>query len=152
MSLFCGGVPATLVGMAQHARIGHRFRLTSIAVAVCFVCQLGACPCGCLEHNYWFQMLRLSDDGHHDANSSAGLAWAAQDDHDCSGELRAQFVNTARASEASLDQLRFTYLSFQHLDASPAFLRSFPTLDRGPPGLWHPTTSCSCIDLQVFLL
>jgi len=64
------------------------------------VFQLGACPCGCIEHNAWVQFLGL-DAGDHDHTSVAdhgtGLSSiSSTDTHDCTGEGNAPFVDNAR--------------------------------------------------------
>jgi len=65
--------------------------------------QLGACPCGCLEHNAWAQLLRLNSthNNHHPATvrTSGGVAaWAALDEHthDCTGEAGWPYFNNSR--------------------------------------------------------
>lgn len=78
----------------------HFHRFASIALLVCLVFQLGACPCGCLEHNAWIELLGLStgDHGHDTAHSDDGSdrISIAGNHHDCTGEAQAQYVNTAR--------------------------------------------------------
>ena len=77
----------------------QRFAATVLLAAMVF--QLGACPCGCVEHNAWAQLLDL-DSGDHDhalivAGQDAGLSSVTSSDtHDCTGEPRTQFVDNAR--------------------------------------------------------
>ncbi|WP_237226187.1 hypothetical protein [Rubinisphaera sp. JC750] len=75
------------------------FAATLLLAAMVY--QLGACPCGCLEHNAWSQLLRL-DSGDHD-HSAADLEKIGShspvllsDHHDCTGEPRTAFVDNAR--------------------------------------------------------
>ncbi|MEW4491105.1 hypothetical protein AB1L42_23725 [Thalassoglobus sp. JC818] len=72
---------------------------------VVMVYQLGACPCGCVEHNVWAQLLGIDSD--HDRNlastvldgkSSGVLVGENEDQHDCSGEARAQYFNNIRVT------------------------------------------------------
>lgn len=63
--------------------------------------QLGACPCGCLEHNAWVQLLGLSDADEIrianpvlDQDNCISVA-SADHAHDCIGEARPQFVDNS---------------------------------------------------------
>lgn len=64
---------------------------------------LGACPCGCFEHNAWAQLLPL-DSTHNNldflkdtgSGQVATLVFDDTDSHDCTGEERAQYLNNTR--------------------------------------------------------
>ena len=95
-------------------------RFASIALLVCLVYQLGACPCGCLEHNAWVELFGLSASDHeHDLaqsdRSSAGIS-VADDHHDCTGEARPQYVNTARdVNDKQVEDLLARVFSVAHV-------------------------------------
>ena len=136
--------------MNRIAFTSRRLRQTSILMAVCVVYQLGACPCGCLDHNYWWRMLAIADHDHHGSRGPAGTTQVAEDDHDCTGAPQRQFVNTARSPKHESDLIRVSQPACRCQDVSAAILVGDHTLDRGPPGIWAQTT-CR-ISLQVFLL
>ena len=80
-------------------------RACSLLLAACFVYQLGACPCGCLEHNFWLQAIGFS--AHEHAMPSThrpdGDQLASVDhghDHDCTGAAADVYVNNARSVRA----------------------------------------------------
>lgn len=66
---------------------------------VMIVYQLGACPCGCLEHNAWLQLLGMSHEHVHSPSGSSP-AWESEE-HDCTGEARPTYVNNARQACAT---------------------------------------------------
>ena len=77
-------------------------RYTASLLLAVMVYQLGACSCGCLEHNVWAQMLDL-DSADHASHSSQGAKEesdvsqvASAETHDCTGEARAQYFNNTR--------------------------------------------------------
>jgi len=85
-------------------------RLAIYAILAGFTFQLGACPCGCLEHNAWVEAFEGSL-GHDEASGGDQLHLAArssQDDfaaslvsnehdhHDCDGVDRRQYFDTSR--------------------------------------------------------
>lgn len=77
----------------------QRFAATLLLSAIVY--QLGACPCGCLEHNAWSQLLGLDSADHDHAiadfeGSSRNWPALLSDDHDCTGEPRIEFVDIAR--------------------------------------------------------
>ena len=63
-----------------------KIRKTAVLTLVAFVYQLGACPCGCLEENYWYQSLRkIADlgssntaDGQHSIHSVLRIGFLAE--------------------------------------------------------------------------
>jgi hypothetical protein len=72
-------------------------------VLALMVYQLGACPCGCLEHNAWLQWAGITADHYGGAVASTPAAeslitTADGDYHDCTGEPRPQFVDNARSA------------------------------------------------------
>lgn len=71
-------------------------RLASSALLAMILFQLGACPCGCLEHNAWFQMLGLSE--HHDdvATASDGVSVRDAGHHDCTGEHAPDYLDNSK--------------------------------------------------------
>lgn len=126
-------------------------KLASSVLLAMIVFQIGACPCGCLEHNAWVQMLGLGD--HHEEFVSLDDRLSIQDagHHDCTGEGAHDYFNNARTQFGS-EPLATQYLvsltergiscgqcpSFAHLLCSERSQR----LPRGPAR----TT------LQVYLL
>lgn len=118
-------------------------RLASIALLVCLVFQLGACSCGCLEHNAWVELFQLSTDDHgHDlaqSDRASGGVSIEDNHHDCTGEARPQYVNTARDVSSIQNEGRPTHtypvaLASDHLSHSmtPSGFHSPP-----PPGRLH---------------
>ncbi len=77
-------------------------RCAAFLLLATMVYQLGACPCGCLEHNAWIEFLHLDHDEH--SHSTPVLSLDAQiaaephshGHHDCTGERAAGFVDNAR--------------------------------------------------------
>ena len=75
------------------------------------VYQLGACPCGCLEHNAWLQWAGVISDHGGDSDAampvseslttvSESLTTVANGDtHDCTGEPRPQYVDNAQSTQ-----------------------------------------------------
>ncbi len=75
-------------------------RLASGVLLVGMIFQLGACPCGCLEHNVWVQLLGLDADHHLGRTASAStVSWSGldADHHNCTGEPRPGYVDNARS-------------------------------------------------------
>lgn len=139
----------------------HR-RIAAAILMLCFAFQLGACPCGCLEHNYWVQLAggldhdssgHVHGPAHHHSHGVPmerdGLA-QVEHDHECVGVSARWFVNNSRQVES----LRVCEANC--LDCLPATVTT-PPVDgrtvaspRGPPDFW--LTSNSNSELQVFLL
>lgn len=68
-------------------------------IVLCFVYQLGACPCGCWEHNAWLQMVGWHHEDHHQAATDALVdqpVLASAEFHDCTGQPQAKYLNNAR--------------------------------------------------------
>lgn len=65
----------------------------TIAMLICLVYQLGACPCGCLEHNAWAEMLGLSSHDHHGVPATSTTSVSSGEDHDCKGYPRPLYVS-----------------------------------------------------------
>jgi hypothetical protein len=123
---------------------------------LCFVYQLGACPCGCVEHNYWIQMLGMTapdaEPSHDATHHGADREVACHDghDHECVGAPARLFVNNSRQVESPrVGQVGWfgckpdsalMLLGGNYGVASP----------RSPPDVWLATHSNS--ELQVFLL
>ncbi|MFK7737681.1 MAG: hypothetical protein AB8B50_16725 [Pirellulaceae bacterium] len=83
------------------------------------VYQLGACPCGCVEHNAWLQMFGVSSHSHEDVALGSGNAPAISGDHDCSGEYVVAYMDNARPlvvnecmSQVSLAHLKVSEAAF----------------------------------------
>ncbi|WP_166831778.1 hypothetical protein [Thalassoroseus pseudoceratinae] len=75
-------------------------RHAATLMLVMMVYQLGACPCGCLEHSAWAELLGTESANHSDdvavgvdGRSSAVVSDAT---HDCTGEARVQYLNNNR--------------------------------------------------------
>ncbi len=85
-----------------------RRRGLAFCVLALMVYQLGACPCGCLEHNAWLQWAGITSD---DRGEIAAATPAADslttmsdgDYHDCNGEPRPQYVDNARSARLAGD-------------------------------------------------
>jgi hypothetical protein len=103
------------------SRVTSRQGLASCVLAL-MVYQLGACPCGCLEHNAWLQWAGITSDdrgtpedratpdelGEVAAAASAvesQVTTADGDYHDCNGEPRPQYVDNARSARLADDFL-----------------------------------------------
>ncbi|MDA7980457.1 MAG: hypothetical protein MPJ50_16990 [Pirellulales bacterium] len=78
----------------------HRYAAMILLAVTVF--QLGACPCGCLEHNAWFQLLGINTE-HDDDRAATGVEGGSDvalivndDTHDCEGEARVQYFNNTR--------------------------------------------------------
>ena len=58
-------------------------------LVVCLLYQMGACPCGCLEHNYWLQAIGVADehDGEYALNVRDDTS-VSSNQHDCDGGQR----------------------------------------------------------------
>ncbi len=69
--------------------------VTCVLLAV-MVYQLGACPCGCWEHNSWLQMMGLSDHQHPIAEASDDVSVHDPGHHDCTGEHAPEYFDNAQ--------------------------------------------------------
>ena len=75
-------------------------RIASAVLMVGFIYQLGACPCGCLQHNYWAQALGMSPHDSHEAVDTTQLELHPGHGHDCRGVPARVFINNSRAVES----------------------------------------------------
>ncbi len=71
-------------------------KLACSVLLAMIVFQLGACPCGCLEHNAWFQMLGFGDHDHGLASTDGVTSVQDAGHDDCTGELAAAYVDNSR--------------------------------------------------------
>ena len=73
-----------------------------LVLLACFALQLGACPCGCMEHSVWVHWLTESGDGDGELAGSphdhSDHSDHADHPHDCTGVPRPAYVNTALAA------------------------------------------------------
>jgi len=100
-----------------------------------FVYQIGACPCGCVEHNAWLELLGF--DHPHVTESTAGLS-ATDNHHDCTGANRFEYVSTTRqhlpevhGNHAGLLKFVFSAVAAQSADGPPS-VRTYQTSTCGP--------------------
>lgn len=78
-------------------------RYAATLLLALMVYQFGVCPCGCLEHNAWVQMLGI-DVSDHDAHIAIGdhdqgvtTVVSGHNEHDCAGKTRPKYVDNARS-------------------------------------------------------
>lgn len=71
-------------------------KFASCVLLALVVYQLGACPCGCVEHNAWLQVLGVSDHSHAEVAVDTEDAISISGDHDCSGEHVVAYMDNAR--------------------------------------------------------
>ena len=134
----------------------------TLLIALMFY-QFGACPCGCLEHSAWAQMLGVdaSGDEVQDAlgthRRDRAVVARGHDEHDCTGNARPKYLNNARPSsverilgaDRSLASVVVSDLTARSADAVLGRCRIGPTFD---------ATAAPCrvaqrrAALQVFLL
>ena len=128
-------------------RVMHR--KTVIVLLICLAYQLGACPCGCLEHNAWLQILGLSHHDHGPAGSPDQSVVAAAEHHDCSGQPRPLYLTNTDRHETSVSvSVAFVEVPRRPLSSS---LESGMWPDhRGPPRFCSRRARLTA--LQVFLL
>lgn len=123
-------------------------RLTSAMLVSCVIYQIGACPCGCLEHNYWLGLAGFVD--HHESivGASATAAVAGTHEDDCLDHHPSPYVNTTRRVEIASDAVGNSAVSSWYLTSTLRLDGDF-RLDRGPSFLGN---SPRCDTLQVFRL
>lgn len=71
-------------------------RAAAVVLMLALIHQVGACPCGCLEHNHWLKAFGLVGQEPH-ADIQAGSPLWSGDHCDCSGAV--EFVNNAQRVE-----------------------------------------------------
>lgn len=128
----------------------RRIRLSAIALTVCFVFEMGACPCGCLEHNYWLALFGHSSDSSTPAQGDHDTGLLVASDHDCTGKSRDEFVNTARLPETGSRQLQISHFTIDSPDAHGTLSAAEPFFNRGPAG--RLPIAPDLVSLQVFRL
>lgn len=85
-------------------------RGVAIFLLIAMMFQLGACQCGCLEHNAWVQLIGFCEtdeaeaDEHHHAhllvgNTHSNSVASTDQHHECGGQARPQFVDNSYASQ-----------------------------------------------------
>ena len=89
--------------------------LVRTVLAVCLLYQVGACPCGCLDHNLWALTLGLASGESPVASEAATTYTVAAEEHDCHGEASSVYVNTARTIKVP----GITLCSTQAISATP---------------------------------
>ena len=142
-------------------------RITIWMMLLGIVYQFGACPCGCLEHNAWLQMLGLSSHGLLEVTSgeldSSGLPGESHsldgvadratgsDHHDCNGGPRPLYVNDAERPPrvVAVPSVDFGAAGGLPRHALVAVVLASES-ERGPPG--HLMLRARLATLQVFLL
>jgi hypothetical protein len=127
-------------------------QLTTLTMLLWCVYQLGACPCGCLEHNAWAELIGLtSHDEVASVSPAGGAVLSTAEDHDCTGQPRPLYLSSTEnpgrlvALVASPPTAAF--------DAQPPrsmLDRAIIRAHRGPPGLGSQRAHLA--SLQVFLL
>jgi hypothetical protein len=139
-------------------RSQNRRRLLSAAVAAAFIHQLGACPCGCLERNLWWQsFLKLTgqSQSHVAAASSDMSQFATNGSTDCDGEHE-QVVYlagpSAKVAESHLGQFHaFAAVAWQTHMSDQLSLSATSRYPRNCP-VFCPTAQTLRAQLQVFLI
>ena len=142
-------IPKTQVIMLSQKAISPT-RTGPALLILAFLYHLGACPCGCWEHNYWLQALGfvppLATQRSADATP---LAVQTEEHDDCTGGNARSFLDNSRTRKS---ELRLQFAVQQQLPANIIRLgdiSSDATLALPPHrGLGRPT----CSQLQVFLL
>ena len=78
-----------------------RFLLVHLMILL-FLWQVGACPCGCLDHNAWVEVV-FEDGGSESTESlrasSLPKGGEAGSPHHCEGQSRPQYLRELRESE-----------------------------------------------------
>jgi hypothetical protein len=128
-------------------------RNTSLVMTLCLVYQMGACPCGCWEHNHWFAMLGLEQDERQAPilPTTVGRVLSSADSHDCTGAPKPLYASQSELKLRKLANAPSTLawhapLRLADSASGPGRLRD----QRGPPGpIGGPANRAR---LQVFLL
>ena len=143
--------------MLPHIRKPDLRKIIVMVVFLGLTYQAGACPCGCLEHNVWVQMLGWGDDPHQHAgvpSSGADVERATQvashHDHDCEGLPPSLYVSSMERMLRPGERTSELAMAAEAVagDFCPELIRRCD--DRGPPGSFAPGAQRA--RLQVFLL
>ena len=129
----------------------------SSVLAVLMIYQLGACPCGCLEHNLWIQMTGVASDHDQEIGSDSTRVVSISElqdahDHDCTGKPHPQFLDNSQMQKVtgkfSRQGSSFLALAHSSQDDSLAVLNG-----RGAPSFF-PAVSAALTRpaLQVYRL
>ena len=127
----------------------RKFASTILLLLILF--QLGACPCGCAEHNAWLQMMGM--DHHHvdDPIASSRTAIQEADHHDCTGEKAKPYLDNARVVRCGCESLSTPSAIPSH--NLPALAStSDPTVFRWSQGAHTYARAPDLSSLQVFQL
>ena len=125
-------------------------RLTSYFLALLLVYQLGVCPCGCLEHNAWFEWLGLDADAHQHAEVADDQpSLSCAEGHDCVGKPRPLYVSQSHDLKGQILAISATKAALGQPDAFDPVDLVVRAQDRGPPDFSAQPLRAS---LQVFLL
>ena len=127
-------------------------KFASFVLLALLVYQLGACPCGCLEHNVWMEIVGFGSDHEPVEITNASLLVSAPDEHDCTGVPKAQYVNNARSITGSGEYLNSGVIApFVLSDTHHEKTRRFPSFDKQADSL-AVAHALSRPALQVFQL
>ena len=132
----------------RRSRLLQLHRLAALALLVGIVYQLGACPCGCLEHNMWVALLGLDSDGHSDAGAGRAdtMVHSTDHEHDCTGKAKARYLDNSNKAPRTAS---FDLIIVRLVTPQTAVLPRVSYRKRhGPP---RPP-ECSLSALQVFQL
>lgn len=129
------------------SQIGIMFKPIAVfAILVAFVFHLGACPCGCIEHNAWLQVLHAADEDSSQSGNDSRCEIAGDHEHDCAGS-RPQFLDTAQHPECVKQLLMFSIVSQSPLVGGDSRASRLECADAP-----HRISAPPRAELQVFLL
>lgn len=101
--------------------------------------QLGACACGCIDHNYWLQAVGIASDHHHhagkpaaDQQNESGDRFAAVD-HDCDGGTKPLYLNNAPRTKSIASSVGQFDMLADWVLRDQLKLSGCRAQDRGPP-------------------
>jgi hypothetical protein len=146
-----------ILGMG-FVRSQNRRRVLSVAVAAAFIHQLGACPCGCLERNLWWQgFLKLTGQSRSDvAPASSDMSQVAiVGSTDCDGEHEHVVYlagSSAKVAESHLGQFHaFPVVAWHTIMSDQLTLSTTSRYQRNCRALC-PSAQTLRAQLQVFLI
>ena len=93
----------------QLSRLNRPSKFAAYVLLMGMVFQLGACPCGCVEHNVWMQLFGIGIDDHQGelpSSTASALPAADADHHDCTGLPRPSYVDNARLYRVAAPDLQ----------------------------------------------